>query len=248
MRKIIISVLLVLLPVLSFAGGQATSGVTAGGITDRVREILAERTGSATTLYYTDLEIRSHANYAVFDISARTHCLQDTAAIALAVSGVSTSGGTVYSGTTEYAWTGASDYMMIETVMYFNSNSLKYKGLIKTDIKSIGSLEDKGAPAYWYEWDDKIGIWPTATLPYSGQSVYVYYNPMPDGLLSSTSPVETPSIYDSAIIDYAVSQMLLKKKRYQEADFYNKRYEARLDRYRVDLVDKPRESIKDLQP
>lgn len=248
MRKVIVSVLLVLIPALCFGAGQATSGVTAGGITDRVREILAERTGSATTLFYTDTEIRSHANYAVFDIVSRSKCIQDTAVFTLAVTGVSTSGGTIYSGTTEYAWTGVSDYITIETALYWNHKNNKYTGLVKTDIKSIGHLTDNGPPAYWYEWNDKIGIWPTTTQPYSGQSVYVYYTPMPEGLTASDSIVETPSNYDSAIIDYTVSQMLRKKKRYQESELYMKSYEARLDRYRSDLVDKPRESIKDVKP
>ena len=187
-----------------------------------------------SSTFWSDLDLLRWTDEGVKEIQAFTHVMQDTATIEL-------SGNTM-----EYAWTGVSDYMTIETVVYRSgaSNNWAFKGLEFTTIDIIGRTSDKGSPEHWYEWDGKIGIWPKPTSAYSGNSIFVYYNPLPDGVSSGTSPIETPAAFDGALIWYVVCQAKKKEKRFEDAAIYLARYEKVLDRFRVDLVENRKQQVQ----
>ena len=124
MKRLLYAVLIVLLAVSSaIAGGQSQSSKTVQDVIDRARSYLNE-TKSSTTGFYTDTELLRWTDEGVKDVVAKTHCLQDTAVFTLSGS------------TFEYTFSGASNYLTIETCVYFNGTD--YKGLPRIDIPNIG--------------------------------------------------------------------------------------------------------------
>jgi hypothetical protein len=207
-----------------FGAGTGTSGKTVSDITTDVRRQFNEY----TAVFLDDTsDIVDWINYATYDIVSKTHCLQNTMAIPLA------------SGTTEYLWSGVSDYITIKGVIYDSTNGIK--SLLKTDLQSIGYTPNTGPPQYWYEWNSRLGVYPTPDPSRSGHSIYVYYVPQTVEYVTGTSDVVTPAIYDNSIVNYIMYKALMKDKKYQEAGNYLTEYNNTLQQYRVDLVDKPKE-------
>ena len=61
--------------------------------------------------------------------------------------------------TVTYVGSDIGSYIDLETVIYNNVNGVE-KGLIRKNPQSIGHMPKIGEPAYWYEWDGKVGIYP----------------------------------------------------------------------------------------
>jgi len=224
MKRFIVAVLLVFLCVSPVLGaGQSVSGVTAQTIIDRVKANL----NTTSSAFWSDLDLLRWMDEGVKEIQALTHAIQDTTTIEL-------SGNTM-----EYSWTGVSNYMTVENVTYRSgaSNAWSFKGLKKATVAIIGNTSDKGPPEYWYEWDNKIGVWPKPTDAYSGNSIFVYYAPIPDGVESGTSPIELPAMYDGPLIWYVTCFAKKREKRFEEAAVYMGRYNQILGRFRLDLVE-----------
>lgn len=226
MKRLLSGLFIVLLTAsAALAGGQSQSSKTVQNVIDRARSYLNE-TKSSTTGFFTDTELLRWTDEGVRDIVAKTHCLQQTDTITLSGS------------TFEYTFSGASNYLTIETCVYYNGTD--YKGLPRIDIPNIGrTATSSGTPDYWYEWGDKIGIWPLPTSSYSGNSIYVYYVPQPTTLTATTDPIQIPAIYDNPLIWYVCAQGKIKDRKFQEAALFMQRYDATVDRYRVDLVKEP---------
>ena len=206
--------------------GVSTSGKTVSDIQTDIRRQFNEY----TAVFLNDTsDLLDWINYATYDIVSKTHCMESDTAIALV------------SGTTEYSWSGVSDYITIKSIIYNNNNSNKITGLLHADIQMLGNIRNTGEPKYWYDWNDKIGIYPTADAARSGHSIYIYYIPKPEEYESTGEPIYTPAIYDNTIINYCIYKAVMKDRRYQEAGNYLTEYNNTLQQYRVDLVDKQKE-------
>ena len=204
--------------------GTSPSGKQVSDIITDVRRQFNEY----TAVFLADsADLLDWINYATYDIVSKTHCMQDTASIIFT------------SGATEYTWSGASPYITIKGAIYDNSRQIK--GLLKTDLQTLGHVKNTGPPEYWYEWEDVVGVYPTPTSAYSGHTVYVYYIPEPDSYAGTGERIYTPAIYDGSIVNYCMYKALLKDRRPQEAANYLTEYTNTINQYRVDLVDKPKE-------
>lgn len=238
MKKIIrflpmIVAVLVMTYVLCYAGGQATSGKTADDIITSARSLLNQAEISGATPFCSDAEMITWIDEGQKDIVSKAQCLKSKATITLATS------------TMEYSWSGTSDYIKIDFYLYYNGKN--YKRLFKS-CESIGHTTKTGSPEYACEAGDKILIWPVPTSAYSGHTVYAYYVPMPTAVTATSSVIETPAIFDEALVWYVVSEATAKDKQWQLSQFYRDKYNQTLDRYRVDIIEKPKESIKEANP
>lgn len=224
--------LIFFIPAMCFAGSQTRSGKSADDIITEARQILNETTAS----FWTATEMLSWINEGMLDIVSKTHCLEDTATIIL-------------SGNTKaYTWTGTSNYLTIDPngVFYQDKDTSKYTVL--TNNKSIiGDVSDTGPPRYWYEFGGKVHVWPVPTTSHSGSTIFVDYVFIPDGCATSGFAIETPEIYDPALVSYVVSRAFLKKRK-PEANIYIQLYDQMINRYRADFIEEPKESVKEKTP
>jgi len=141
-----LSIILALILVASivFAGSQQTSSTLASTIITNARYYLNEATAS----FWADAELLVWVNQGTMDIVGRTRCLESSEAV------------TLLANIVEYTVTGP--YIDISTVIYTDVNGVK-KGLVRKNPQSIAHSTDID-PTWWYEWDGKIGIFPTLSL------------------------------------------------------------------------------------
>ena len=225
MKKILLAVFFVFLSCsICFGAGQTSSGKTANDIITNVRQILNETTAS----FWTDAELLDWIDEAVKDIVSKSHCLEDTATIVLSTN------------TKAYSWSGASDYVIIEPegVFFLNHNTSKYTKLVN-DKTVIGHTSNEGQPTHWYEFGNEVHVWPVPTSAYSGSTIYADYIPVPTKIIATTGNIETPAIYDNAIVWYVVSMAKAKDKNANESAVFMKIYDELVNRYRVDITREP---------
>jgi len=216
-----------------FAGGQAISGKTADDIITNARYLLNQEDVSGVTPFCTDAEMIVWTDEGQKDIVAKAQCLKARATIDLATS------------TFEYSWSGVSDYIKIDRCFYYDGTN--YKRLIKS-CESVGHVTAKGSPDYWCELGDKVLVWPVPIAAYSGTTVFAYYVPMPSAITATTTAIEIPAIYDKALTFFVAAQASLKDGQTAKYAALMGLYEKELDRYRVDIVEKPKESILGTEP
>ena len=216
-----------------FAGSQTRSGKTADDIITEAERILIN---NANDNFWSDAEMLGWVNEGMLDIVSKSHCLEGTAEIILSTD------------TKDYAWTGTSNYLTVDphgAYIQLHSSS-KYKTL--TNNKSvIGHITNTGPPAYWYEFNGRVHVWPVPIAAYSGSTVYVDYVAIPDGCSTSGLAIETPEIYDPALVYFVISRAMSKEKN-QASMAYMNLYQQTIDRYRADFIDEPKESIKGKTP
>ena len=124
-----------------FAGSQQTSTTLASTIITNARYYLNESSAN----FWTDAELLVYLNQGTVDIVSRTRCLEGSESVSLAAN------------TIEYSLTGP--YIAVETAIFTDQNGVK-KGLVKKNPQSVGHSRD-AVPTWWYEWDGKIGIFPS---------------------------------------------------------------------------------------
>lgn len=136
-RAFLLATIITLIPSMIFAGSQQTSSTTVGTIVDDVRYYLNDTTED----FWTNDELIRWMNAGIINIAARTECLDKIETIALVQDQL------------EYLIT--EDYITVKSVKYN-----KDKGLIMGSPIGIGHCADLAEPTYWYEWNNKVGIYP----------------------------------------------------------------------------------------
>uniref|UniRef100_A0A6M3IF87 Uncharacterized protein n=1 Tax=viral metagenome TaxID=1070528 RepID=A0A6M3IF87_9ZZZZ len=229
--------ILLVLIVLCLAAGealaisQATSSTTSTTAIVRARYYLNETTAS----FWTDAELLSWMNDAQIDIVSRTKSLQTTQVITLAAN------------THTYSIT--VSYLSIEGAVYSptggTSSGFYKQGLLRGHPAHVGHTSPReGPPKYYYEWKSDIGIYPPlGTI--AGETVTLYAISRPAAMTSTTvSSIQTPAMFDRAIILYTVAQAFYKDKQYGKAGRFMAEYYAEIDRYRQDYVLRPKEPLE----
>lgn len=117
----------------------------ASTIITNARSYLNESTAS----FWTDTELLVYLNNGTLDIVSRTKCLENTEPIS------------ILPNTIEYSITGP--YIEIIAVVYNEPGGIR-KGLIHKELNEIGSIRDVGEPVYWYEWNEKVGLFPAPRI------------------------------------------------------------------------------------
>jgi hypothetical protein len=200
----------------AFGVSQTTSSLTVSSLITRIRYYIHE----PSAVFWSDAELTAYLNDAIYDVIGRTRCTETTEVVLMV------------SGTTEYSL--STEYIGITGAVHYDGSL--YKGLREGSIASLGHYDEAiDEPEFWYEWNNKLGVYP---IPSSGTSVIVYMIPKPTGVTSTNSSIETPAIFDRALVLYASAQALYQDNKVASAARLMDEYLAEIDRYRADFIDK----------
>lgn len=236
MKRILILCFLILFALGSFAhaGNTTTSGVTVQTIIDRVRGDMAERTAD----FWADSDIIRWVNEAVKEIVYQTRCLE---------TGVST---VVLTALGRSYSLSSLTWLDIEKVEYdsgvtwvASSGTTKFDPLYIYDLDRaafinlrFGKEKETGKPKIFAIWNNSLYLWPMPDSTIAGTTCYVYYVPLPTGVTSGASSIETPSYFDSAILDYVRAQAWYKAEYVTRAKYFEARFFQRIKAYLVNIL------------
>lgn len=230
MKKIITKLTYILLVLMlsisiAFSASQQTSQKDASVIITNARSILHE----PSAIMWSDAELLVWVNDGTMDIVSRTHCLEAIEVEALVENQLS------------YAL--SDGYILVKAVVYAQAAGDE-KGLIRGNIQSIGHVEEVGEPVYWAQEQDNIIVWPKPDAAHSGagHDIDVYTVSRPTAVTASDD-VTVPACYDRALTIYVAAQAFYKDGKFAKAGRFMAEYLAELDRYRMDFVTVPKESI-----
>lgn len=217
--RILLLIFLLLNPLLVFAGSQQTSS-TLGS--EMISDARADY-GDSTTTYFSAAEMLQYLNDGMLEIASKTHCMEQTESVNLVAD------------TLEYSIT--TNYIKIIHVVY-NPASGVSKGLQRGDVRHVGKVQgsafsDSTVPSFWYEFNGKIGIYPTLSSV-TTETATLYIAERPTSITAGQN-ITLPAIYDNALKAYILYRMSLKDKNMELASRYKTQYEVELGIYRVDL-------------
>ena len=219
-RRLIVAVFLVLALVGSvYAGSQATSSTAASTIITNARFYINEASAS----FWSDAELLVYLNDGMVDIATRTRSLEDTETITLVANQI------------EYA--PVSTFLAITAVQYTTTSYVK--GLLPGSPKEVGQsvgTDSVGEPTHWYEWNDKVGVYP-ALSSVTSEAIILYAISLPSAI-TSAQDVTTPAIFDRVLALYIAAQALYKDKKFAQAGRYMAEYMEEIERYRADFYDR----------
>ena len=196
MKRFLLAFLLILIPCSTWAGSTATSGSTASDFITDIRVDLDEDSAG----YWDDDDLVQWLDEAVWEIATRTGCLE---------SGTSTI--VLVENTRRYAV--AEDFLFVHTIEYDSGDTTtpnQVVTLTRVDKRDMGHKNKKGPPNVYCVWADNIEIRPIPRSDQSGTSLYVYLALAPSGVTSTSSAIETPAYFDTAI-KYFVKARALEK-------------------------------------
>lgn len=224
LKKLIVFIVVLLLSTgVIFAGSQQVSSTIASTFITNARALFNEASTDINGVL-NDAEMLVWLNDGMVDIAAQSHCLEATEAVTLTNSVI------------EYAIT--TTYIVIEAVTYTNADG-DVKGLVKTNIRSLGEGLLLTEPNYWYEFAGKVGIYPALSAK-TTEAATAYLITRPTAI-TSTGAVTTPAVYDKALTYYITAHTLLKDKQVAAANNFFTLYQAEIDRYRIDFNEQIRE-------
>ena len=207
-----------------FPGSQFTSGQIGSQIVTRVRALLNESSAS----FFSDNQIMEWINNGCLDIVTKTWCLGSTKDI------------TLLNNILEYDLT--TNYITIASVHYYDNGTPK-KALLRSNPSMFGHVPDPNEPVYWYEFDNKLGIFPIITNA-GTQSVKVMLI-TPPAVIGLANPLPIPQYFDEAIVKYACSMGLFRDNELQTAQSTMEEYSKTIALYSSDLISKPPEEFND---
>lgn len=229
MKKILLTVFLVLFSSYAFAGMNETSGVTAGTIADRARyDLNALSASGVTDDAYTDTELYQWIDEAVRIIVNKTGCLESGVSNIILVENVR-----------RYSIESGTSHQSVEAVEYdmgVSGNTVsnpQIYGLERVQRRDIGHYKKIGAPKVYLVWNNNIEINPIPRSEHSGNALYVYFINLPNGVSTATSPIETPAPLDIAIPYYVKAKGLYKFEQNASGDKHMAIFKAIVDEYLI---------------
>jgi hypothetical protein len=209
-----------------FGAPQNTSTTTAASIIEKARDLLNEETAG----FWDDEELLRWLNDGMSDIAEKALCLQATETINMT------------NTTVEY--TPTTSYIKVIDVWYTDSDgniwALKNATPGSRGINRVEKLTDSDGPSYWYEFNGKLGVFPPVTSVTS-ETLTVFFAQQSTDVTASQN-VGTPAVFDSCLVNYIASMAHLKDRQLDDFDFYWKRYEAELNRFRMDWIEQPKQT------
>jgi len=212
-----------------YAGTVATSGDTAADVITRVRYDLNDTNSS--NYAWSDTSLLSWIDQAVKEIVNRTRCLE---------SGVSNI--IVIEDVRSYLIT--SSYLDVEKAEYdigLSGTTTKQSQIYDLDRVPFAKLRygqetEVGNPKAFAVWNDDLYIWPIPRSEQSGNTIYLYTIGLPSGVTETTSTIETPAYFDTAIDLYVKSKALLKDNREETSKLYMTLFIDICNKYRQDIM------------
>lgn len=237
MKKALSLILLIVLlgfGTYSYAGNTATSGVSVQTIIDRVRIDVAE----ANADFWADADFIQWTNEAVREIVNQTRCLE---------TGVSTI--VLYPFGRSYSLSALS-WIDVEKVEYdsgvtwiHSSGTTRFNPLYIYDLDRVpfiklrqGNEKETGTPKVFAVWNNSLYVWPMPDTTQAGTTCYAYYVPLPSGVTSAASSIETPSYFDSAILDYVRGKAWYKAEYVKRGEYFMKLFYAKIQTYLVNIM------------
>ena len=224
------------------------SQTLASTIITRARYILNE----AVESFWLDTEMLVWVNDGIQDIGNRTNCIETKKSITLV------DGQLLYDIDTEYISIKYAVYRYPEAtynLLQENGDALlqengdniligmatDYKGLSRGSYQNLGHEESVEEPVLWFMWKDQIGIYPLTDSNADGDIVTVFLIAQPYEVPSDAN-ISLPAMYDNLLVDYVIAQALLKEGYLASSKAIMDFYTQTLDRFRVDFVQRPKES------
>lgn len=225
MKKIfqILIIVCLIFPVTVHASDANVSGKTASQLITDIRYLLNETTAD----FWDDDALLSYLNAAVVDVTRKVPQ-------------------SLMTGTTQFVLdTGTSEYPVVQSHLairdvIWQSGTTDFKTLNKGSLLGLGKKDNKvGDPSYYYMIDNRIGVYPlqdTIDRTVTGTTIYVITTPIPTTMTTS-STIQTPAVFDRALVFYAVSQALLQKMYFNAANSFTVQYTLEVNRVRIDMYE-----------
>jgi len=228
-KAVLVTVLILLFQGSGWAGSKATSGVTAQTVIDRARVDLNE----VNEGFWKDTYLLRYTDEAVKEVVYKTRCLE---------AGASTF--VISSQSRTFSLSGIN-FLDIEKVEYdsgvtwepASAGTTTFNPVYIFDLTRVpfgnlryGNEKERGAPKSFSVWNDTLYIWPIPGPEQSGTTLYVYYVPEPSGVTTTSSPIETPTYFDGAILDY-IKGKGLERDEDPGAKYYLDKFDNRLLEY-----------------
>lgn len=131
--------------------------------------------------------------------------------------------------TLEYAI--SSNYVAVDAVQYTNASGTR-KALKRGSPAMVGKVEDPGEPVYWYDFDGKLGVFPTKSI-ITTETVTIYLIDRPE-VDDTADTITTPAIYDMALAYYVSSMAKMKDRKFASANQFMAMCERELYKDRVE--------------
>lgn len=164
----------------------------------------------ASTAFVGDDEIRAYLWDAECDLGSTLHCNQVTTAL------------TTSASVQEYSR--PTGYEAIHRIQYSGVRLKKvdFRELEAQDSPGYSGSQYSGNPTSYYEWADKIGLWP---IPTTAATVNVWGVAQPAVITSSSTAFSIPVQFTPYLADYALYRMYLKDQDDGRADVHEKLWE-----------------------
>lgn len=194
---------------------QTTSGKTAAEI---IAEVRYDVNDSVAPYFASDTEMLQWLNEGRFNVCMDGNALQTAENIDL------------IADTVEY--TPSNEYMKIVAVHYVNASS-QTKALKPGSLSQVGMVIDNDEPDYWYDFDGKVGIFPSISSV-TTEKVRVFEIPAIDDL-SLTDSIDTPEIFDSALRKYIAKKFYWKDAKYATSANAGGNFDGEVAKSRIEL-------------
>lgn len=225
MRRLFLSLLLLLLPALPAAAGTQTNSSTAVStfLTWAKSEINDDSGG-----FFTDAEAIRWINDAVYSIASQARCLE------------ASENATIYTGQIVYSI--STSHYDIETVLYDSGDAAdpqRYTFLDKIDPKSAYTLnKEKGRPKYWWEWENTLNVWPAPGSDQNATTVQMFLIEKPGAISATTDEIPLPYYFDNAIRLYMRVKFYEKDEKPASANYYRGLFNNEVSLYRNEVRSK----------
>lgn len=189
-----------------------------------VRSIIRE----PTAIFWTDTQLNNLIKEGVVDVCAKTLCYE-----------LIDNSTPIVNNVIEYSQ--PSDCIKVRTCQFYDSQSspVSYRGLKKINPKMMAYTDpkDDGNPYHWYNFGEKVGIYPVPAGMNASDRLVIYYS-------ATTETITTiPAKYREFAVNYAATMALLKRRKNQAAVslytiYLNSVKFARLDLSRMEVDSK----------
>lgn len=206
------------------AGSQTASTTAGTTIIQHVRAKLVEATAS----FFEDTGFLVWINEGIHDIVAKTWCLAATEDV------------TLVDATLEYTLSTA--YIVATAAIYDGA-----KALLPGSPTQVGHVPNVAEPVYWYEWNNKVGIYPIANATTATKTVTIYKVARPTALATTAANSPLPFFYDYPLELFVEARALFEDGRKDDGVARMQEYYASIQQYRKDFSEKPRNSKESLK-
>lgn len=212
-----------------YAGTTETSGITANTIITNARRHL---NASNDSTFFVASDFLVWIDEAVKDIAARTECLESTPV-------------TVTMATATYRYSLGQSFLNVAHIEHDNNDTTDPYQIIgldrvnKTVLKS--KVRESGRPKFFAVWNNQIEVWPKPSSAEASTYLYVYPVSIPTGVSTTSSPIETPTYFDLALVYYAVAMGHYKSGSMLPSavgDAYMAMYEKKIAEYNALVLQK----------